>query len=129
MVVSVIMQGVLFVAVLGLIVFAAVALVDLRRTLRSVDLLARHLDEQVLPLARKANKALDELNEELVRVDGIVRSVEDVSHRVGATAEVARHVLSSPLVKLAGWSAGMRKAVSTLRHHESESGGEGEVEA
>lgn len=111
----------------GLIVYAAVVLEDFRRTLRSIDRLARNLDEQVLPLARKANRALDEVNEELVRVEGIVRSVEEVSQRVSSTAEMARHALSSPLVKLAGWSAGMRKAVSTLAHHDEHEQGSGET--
>lgn len=86
----------------------------LRRTLRSVDALAKHLDEQIVPLALKASHTLDDINDELEHVDGIVRAVEDVTHRVSATAEMARHALSSPLVKLAGWSAGLKRAASTL---------------
>lgn len=103
---------------IALAVYLAVTLRDFRRTLASIEKLANRLDTQVIPLASKANRALDEINEELARVEGIVRNVEDVSVKVGATAEVARHALSSPLVKLASWSAGMKKAVSTFAHPE-----------
>ena len=106
----------------ALAIYIAVTLRDLRHTLASIEKLANRLDTQVVPLVSKANRALDEINEELVRVEGIVRNVEDVSVKVGATAEVARHALSSPLVKLASWSAGMKKAVSTFAHPEEEHG-------
>lgn len=104
----------------ALAIYMAVTLQEFRRTLASIEKLANHLDTQVVPLASKADRALDEINEELVRVECIVRNVEDVSFKVGATAEVARHALSSPLVKLASWSAGMKKAVSTFAHPEDE---------
>jgi uncharacterized protein YoxC len=105
---------------IALAVYIAVTLKEFRHTLASIEQLANRLDTQVVPLASKANRALDEINEELARVEGIVRNVEDVSFKVGATAEVARHALSSPLVKLASWSAGMKKAVSTFAHPEGE---------
>lgn len=106
------------VALIALVAYMAVVLTDFRRTLASIDCLAKHMDEQLLPLAHRARRALDEVDKELTRIEGIVRSVESVSHRVGATAEVARHALSSPLLKIASWGAGMRKAVATLAHPE-----------
>lgn len=116
--VQTIILAVIAVTFVALAAYMVVTLREFRRTLASIERLSNRLDAQVVPLASKANRALDEINEELVRVEGIVRNVEDVSSKVGATAEVARHALSSPLVKLASWSAGMKKAVSTFAHPE-----------
>ena len=116
------------VAIVVLAIYLVWVLTEFRRALGSVDRLARHLDDELIPLTRHATKTLDDIDEELGRVHGILGDVEDVSHRVSQTADLARHVLSSPLVKLAGWRAGMKKAVSTLAQERPEADGLDEPE-
>ena len=115
-----VLEVIALVAAIAVAVYLVVVLTEFRRAMTAVESLARHADEHVVPLAHKASRTLEDINDELVKVEGIVDSIEDVSHRVSTTAEIARHALSSPLVKLAGWSAGMRKAVSTLAHEQTE---------
>jgi uncharacterized protein YoxC len=102
----------------ALAVWVAMALAELRRTMELAQRTLRELDERVPPLLEKADATLDSLQREVARADVIVESIQDVTQRVTSTADVAMQVLSSPLVKLAGLSAGMRKAVSSFTHSE-----------
>jgi hypothetical protein len=92
------------------------SLIELRRTVTLARSTLTELDERLPPLMAKADATLDSLQQEIARADVIVESIRDVTQRVTSTADVAMQVLSSPLVKLAGLSAGMKKAVSTFAH-------------
>ena len=62
----------------------------------------------------KLQITVDEVNSELARVDKIVESAENLSQTVDSTTKVAQEIISSPLIKLAALSAGIKKAFGTL---------------
>lgn len=72
------------------------------------------VSRELVPLLQKVNESVDQVNKELEKVDAVVGSVEELSKRVNASIEVLRSVVSSPLIKLAGLSAGVKKAIEVL---------------
>lgn len=109
-----IIQTLLFFAIVILIGFVIFVLLQLRRTLASVDELARNVNTELIPLLLKAQVTLDEVNSELARVDGIVTSLQEVSDRVQNTSDVAKKLVSTPAVKIAGLASGARVALANL---------------
>lgn len=107
-------QTLLIVGLLILIGFVIVVLWQLRRTLISVDELARNVNSELLPLLSKAQVTLDELNAELARVNGIVTSIRGVGERVQTGTDVAKKLISTPTARLVGLVSGARIALANL---------------
>jgi uncharacterized protein YoxC len=105
------LDAVLTLALVTLVGFVISVLIRLQRTLESADRLLQHLDEQVDPISRNVIGSLERINGDLGRVGEVVRSLEEMSRRVQATMELAREAIASPLVKVAGFSAGTREAI------------------
>lgn len=80
-------------AVLGVAVFA---LVETAKSMRSVRQLADDLDERLVPMLDKADVTLDAVNAELLRIDGIVSTIEDVSDTVGTATNVVQGAVNAP---------------------------------
>lgn len=104
---SLVLNGVLVVAVVVLIGFIVPVLIELWQ-------IGRIVKKELSPLINKLNTTIDEINTELSRVDGIVQSAERVSKTVDSTTKAAQQVISSPLIKLVSISAGVKKALSTF---------------
>lgn len=104
---SLVLNGVLVVAVVVLVGFIAPVLIELWQ-------ISRIVKKELSPLISKLNTTIDEVNTELSRVDGIVQSAERVSKTVDSTTKAAQEVISSPLIKLVSISAGIKKALSTF---------------
>ena len=109
-----VLQTVLVLGLLALVGFVIAVLIQLRRTLVSVDELAKNVNTELVPLLSKAQIALDEVNSELARVDGIVTSFQEVSDRVQTGTDVAKKLISTPAVKLVGFVSGARVAIASL---------------
>lgn len=103
-------------AVVILVAFLISAVIQLRITLKSVDKLARNVDDELVPLLKKAHTTLNEVNSELSRVDGIVNSIQEVSDRVQNTTDAAKKLVATPAVKMAGILTGARVALANLVH-------------
>ncbi|MDI6891842.1 MAG: DUF948 domain-containing protein [Actinomycetota bacterium] len=101
-------------AVGALSIFLVVVLIQLSRTLRSINALVKDFNREIIPIFSKLQSTVDEVNTELARVDEIVKAVQEASDKVNATAEVARQLISPSLIKLASLSTGVKKAVTTL---------------
>jgi uncharacterized protein YoxC len=71
-------------------------LVEVRRTSRSVRILADDLDARVVPLLEKADVTIDAFNAELLRIDTIVTSIEEITDRVGNTSRTVQEVANAP---------------------------------
>src|SRR5438094_10182878 len=119
-------------AFLMLVLVLAVPILRLRRT---VDAATRALDgvaDQVGPLLARANTtvenvngaltqvhvSLDGVNLQLARLDTITSHAQMVTANVANLTTVVTAAASSPLVKVAAFSYGVRKAAATRRKAE-----------
>lgn len=101
---------------LWLIVVAAIsyALFQLGRLFNETRKEIANISRELVPLIQKLNESVDQVNRELERVDTVVSQVEELSEKVNTSIGVLKSVISSPLIKLASLSAGVRKAIEVF---------------
>ncbi len=90
------------------------AFVHLGRALRNVASFVRALEGEMMPILSNLNQTIEEINNEIERVNELVERVEEISEKVSAATVVVREIISSPVVKIASFSAGAKKALSTF---------------
>jgi hypothetical protein len=73
-----------------------------------------------VPLLHNVNGTVTLVNQELVRVDGILTTVETVTATVGNMVNVISATISSPLVKLSAFAYGLRRAAGRAAEGEEE---------
>lgn len=71
--------------------------------------------QEVTPILRKLEKSIDEINQELARVDDIIKTGESVVDKVNATTKIAQEAISSPLIKVVSMGAGLKKVFDSMR--------------
>lgn len=103
-----IILSVLGVVALGVATYAAVEVVRLTRRAERV---VGHLERTLPPLLEKIDVAVDAVNVELLRIDGIVSDVESVSGTVSTATEVIR----SPMEALSSLGGRIARAISRAR--------------
>ncbi|MFN2625351.1 MAG: DUF948 domain-containing protein [Mycobacteriales bacterium] len=110
------------VAVLILAVFWAVlvgflcfVLIRLGGVLQSTEELVDGITERTVPLLGEVTTTVVHVNEELVRVDAITSNVQTVTSNLAGLAGLFAATLGSPLVKVAAFSYGVRRAASNRR--------------
>jgi hypothetical protein len=84
------------VAALVVSVIAVYALIESIRTMRLMREFIDDTSSRLNPLIEKADVAVDAMNAELLRVDGIVTTIEEVSDRVGDTTRTVHAVTTAP---------------------------------
>ncbi|WP_316520222.1 DUF948 domain-containing protein [Kitasatospora brasiliensis] len=95
-----------------LVTLLAVVLVRLSRVLREAAVLVSAVTEQAVPLLTDAGAAVRSANEQLERVDEITANVQDAAANAKALSSTAAATLGGPLMKVAAFSYGVRKAVA-----------------
>ena len=70
--------------------------------------------KEVMPIVSNLQVTVDKTNEGLSMIDDVAKSVKDISSKFNLVVKVLQEVVSSPLIKLAGVSAGAKKVISTL---------------
>ncbi|WP_371501412.1 DUF948 domain-containing protein [Kitasatospora sp. NBC_00374] len=95
-----------------LVTLLAVVLVRLSRVLKEATVLVSAVTEQAVPLLVDAGTAVRSANEQLERVDEITANVQDAAANANALSSTVAATLGGPLVKVAAFSYGVRKAVS-----------------
>ncbi|GAA4874969.1 DUF948 domain-containing protein [Kitasatospora terrestris] len=95
-----------------LVTLLAVVLVRLSKVLREATVLVSAVTEQAVPLLADASAAVRSANEQLERVDEITANVQDAAANANALSSTVAATLGGPLVKMAAFSYGVRKAVS-----------------
>ncbi|MFI5531187.1 DUF948 domain-containing protein [Kitasatospora sp. NPDC051853] len=95
-----------------LVTLLAVVLVRLSKVLREATVLVAAVTEQAVPLLTDAGTAVRSANEQLERVDEITANVQDAAANANALSSTVAATLGGPLVKLAAFSYGVRKAVA-----------------
>ncbi len=98
-----------------LVLFLAIALVKLGRTLDEATIAIRKAHENTDPILTGANETITHVNAQLERVDGITANAQAVSGNVSALTSVFTATLGGPLVKMAALSYGISKALRARR--------------
>ncbi|MBX3099858.1 MAG: DUF948 domain-containing protein [Salinibacterium sp.] len=102
----------IFAVLVGLL---AVPLVKLGRVFDETSDAIKGLSDNITPLLEEATTTISETNKQLARVDSITSSVEETTGNVSALVALFAATVGGPLIKLAGFSAGVRAAVLGLR--------------
>jgi len=92
----------------------AYVLLRMGGTFNRLNVFVRRLDEEVIPLLSQLQTTLDEVNDQLKNVDGMVDTLSGVTQRVDRTTRTVSSVITNPVKKAAGLSAGVSEAVTTL---------------
>jgi len=93
----------------------AVPLIKLGRVFDETSTAIRELSDNVTPLLEEATTTVAETNKQLARVDAITTSVEETTGNVSALVALFAATVGGPLIKLAGFTAGVSAAIGGLR--------------
>ncbi|WP_405010395.1 DUF948 domain-containing protein [Kitasatospora sp. NBC_01539] len=93
-----------------LVTLLAVVLVRLSAVLKEATGLVSAVTEQAVPLLVDAGAAVRSANEQLERVDEITANVQDAAANANALSSTVAATIGGPLVKVAAFSYGVRKA-------------------
>lgn len=93
---------------------AIYGIIEAVATLRSVRKLSDDMQTRLVPLIEKANVTVDAFNAELLRIDGIVTQIEEVSDRVSCTTNAVQDAVHGPMEAVSNMGARLR---SVLKRH------------
>ncbi|SDK19370.1 protein of unknown function [Cryobacterium psychrotolerans] len=88
----------------------ALPLVKLGRVFDETTLAIRELSREVAPLLQEGTTTIRETNQQLARVDTITSNIADATGNASALVALFASTVGGPLIKLAGFSAGVRAA-------------------
>jgi uncharacterized protein YoxC len=94
-----------------LVLLLATPLIKLGRTLDEATLAIRSTHEGTAPLLAQAQTALTNVNTQLTEVEDITRGVNSITTNVAALTAIVSSTVSSPLIKVAAFSYGVRSSV------------------
>jgi uncharacterized protein YoxC len=98
-----------------LVLFLGYVLVNTFRTLESTKMLIDGIREQTVPLLGEVRVTVTNVNRELDRVDGMLESAGNIVTRVEKVSGLVESAVSSPLMKVIAFGAGLGKAASRFR--------------
>jgi hypothetical protein len=87
----------------------------------STEELIDGVTKETVPLLSEVTTSVVHVNEELVRVDAITENVQTMTGNIGSLVGLFGATLGTPLVKVAAFSYGIRKAISGRNKAETES--------
>jgi uncharacterized protein YoxC len=93
-----------------LVGFISYVLVKLGGVLKSTEELVDGITERTIPLLGEVTTSVVHVNAELERVDAITENVQTMSSNIAGLTTLFGATLGSPLVKVAAFSYGVRKA-------------------
>jgi uncharacterized protein YoxC len=93
----------------------AIPLIKLGRVFDETSTAIRGLSDNVTPLLEEATTTISETNRQLARVDAITASVEETTANVSSLVALFAATVGGPLIRIAGFSAGVRAAIGGLR--------------
>jgi uncharacterized protein YoxC len=98
-----------------LVGFLALPLVKLGRVLDEARVSVKALTDHTVPVLDEAASAVASTNVQIERVDAITSSAAQVSENVSALTSLFAATVGSPMIKVAAFSYGVRRALSGLR--------------
>lgn len=105
-----------------LVLFLCIVLLNTFRVLESTKLLIDGIREGTVPLLTEVKGSVERTNRELDRVDGMLVSAGAVLGRVEKVSGLVEQAVSSPLVKVIAFGAGVGKAASRFRGRNGKDG-------
>lgn len=102
-----------------LVSFLAVVLVRLAQTLRATTKLVAEVTEQAVPLLADASTAVRSAQTQIERVDAIASDVQEVTSNASALSTTVASTFGGPLVKVAAFGYGVRRALGRKAGPES----------
>ncbi|MET0956106.1 MAG: DUF948 domain-containing protein [Cryobacterium sp.] len=93
-----------------LVGFLALPLIKLGRVFDQTTLAIRDLSANVTPLLEETTSTIAQTNHQLATIDTITTNVAEVTGNVSALVALVAATVGGPLIKLAGFSAGLRAA-------------------
>jgi uncharacterized protein YoxC len=103
-----------------MVIVVCVVLANVFRVLDSTKDLIDGVTSETVPLLHNVNGTVTLVNQELVRVDGILSTAETATATVGNMVNVVSSTISSPLVRLSALAYGLRKAAGKVAEGEEE---------
>lgn len=94
-----------------LVLLLALPIIKLGKVFDELTLTIRSLNENTTPLIDEVTKTVASTNSQLEKVDGITSNVSDASANVSALSSLVASTVGQPLIKVASFSYGLRKAV------------------
>jgi uncharacterized protein YoxC len=98
-----------------LVLFLAMTLLKLGRTLDEATLAIRTTYQGAAPLLAGAQTTLEGVNAQLEEVGGITKGVNNMTTNAAALTSIVSSTVGSPLIKVAAFSYGVRKTVRDRR--------------
>jgi uncharacterized protein YoxC len=82
----------------------------LSKTVAETQKLVSGITDKTVPLLGEVTTSVTHVNKELVRVDAITANVQSISGNVSALTSLFAATLGSPIIKVAAFSYGVRRA-------------------
>ena len=109
--------GLIFaIAFVVLVLFLGYVLIKLGSVLTEAQKLVAGITEKTVPLLSEVTGTVTHVNEELIRVDAITANVQSMTGNVSALTSLFAATLGSPVVKVAAFSYGVRRAAGKKEH-------------
>ena len=86
-------------------------LVRLTRVIDETRKLVEGITDKTVPLLGEVTTSVTHVNEELVRVDAITANVQSITANASSLTSLFAATLGSPVVKVAAFSYGVRRAI------------------
>ena len=112
-----------------LVGFLGYVLVKLGGVLQETANLIEGVTEKTMPLLSEVTTSVVHVNMELERVDAITENVQNVTSNVAGLTTLFAATLGSPVVKVAAFSYGVRKAVGRKSKNDFEDRVKAEMKA
>lgn len=106
-----------FVLLVGL---AAVPLIKLGKVLDEARRLVRGVTDETVPLINGVTTTVQHTNHQLERIDAITANVQQVTTNVSALTSLFAATVGSPVVKVAAFTYGVRKALADRKRRDVE---------
>jgi uncharacterized protein YoxC len=94
-----------------LVAFMALVLVKLGQVLSEISRLVAGVTDRTVPLLSEATTSIVHVNTNLERVDAITENVQTVTTNASALSSIVAATVGGPLVKVAAFSYGVRRAL------------------
>jgi uncharacterized protein YoxC len=101
-----------------LVCFIAYVLVKLGKVVGDTSKLVTGVTDQTVPLLSEVTTSVVHVNQELERVDAITANVQSITTNASALTGVFAATLGSPLIKVAAFSYGVRRAMGERREQD-----------
>ncbi|WP_030014166.1 DUF948 domain-containing protein [Curtobacterium sp. S6] len=93
-----------------LVALLAVPIIKLGKVFDEVRIAVRQINEGTGPLIDEVTRTVTTTNSQLAKVEGITDNVSDASANVSALSSLVASTVGQPLIKMAAFSYGVRKA-------------------